>query len=73
MGRIFKRVDDPTNRLSRSTKIVPPLLSFIFFVTHVSDLHAHLLKHVDVIDKRQCSSVLNGSFLGSAFKLDDSC
>jgi hypothetical protein len=35
-----------------------PLLLLILFVTHVSTLHARLLKLVDVNDKRQCSSIL---------------
>ena len=59
----------PTNRLSRSTLIVPPLPPLILFATHVSDLHAALLKLVDMLDKRQCSSVLKGSFLGSVSEM----
>ena len=44
--------------LTCSTKIAPLSSSFILYVTDVSALQATLLKLVDVIDKRQCSSVL---------------
>ena len=44
--------------LTCSTKIAPLSSSFILYVTDVSALQATLLKLLDVIDKRQCSSVL---------------
>ena len=55
------------------SKIVPLSYSLLLFATHVCDLHAALLKLVDMLDKRQCSSILKRVLLGSVFEMRRSC
>ena len=53
-------VENPSTKSSRLVLLrsLPSHISLILYVTQVSTLHANLLKLVDMLDKRQCSSVL---------------